>query len=45
MLEDAGFINWNRETHQVTKGPEFHQLRPVLELLHHHQDELPDGWI
>lgn len=44
-LQDYGFIDWNRETHEVTKGPNFDQIRPLLELLDNHGDELPPGWL
>ena len=44
-LEDYGFIEWNRDEHVVVKGPKFDEVRPFLELLVDHQDELPDGWL
>lgn len=44
-LEAAGFIKWNREDHEVVKGPKFDEIRPLLELIHAHQDELPEGWM
>ena len=44
-LEAAGYITWKEESHEVVKGPKFDELRPVLELIHTHQDELPDGWL
>lgn len=44
-LEEYGFIVWNRETNEVSKGPEFEEIRPLLELLRDHEDELPDGWL
>lgn len=43
-LEEAGFIEWNRDTHEVVKGPEFDEIRPLLELMQDHADELPDDW-
>ncbi len=45
LLEDYGFINWDRERHEVTKGPNFGEIRPVLEMMVKHQDELPDDWL
>ncbi|WP_435075565.1 DUF7344 domain-containing protein [Halorubrum sp. HHNYT27] len=42
-MEDAGFIRWNREMNEVRKGPRFDEIRPLLELIHNHSDELPDG--
>lgn len=44
-LEQHDFITWNRQTHEVTHGPRFDEIRPLLELLHEHRDELPDGWV
>ena len=44
-LEAAGFIRWDRENHEVVKGPKFDEIRPLLELIHNHRDELPDGWL
>jgi predicted transcriptional regulator len=44
-LEEYGFIEWERESHEVRKGPKFGEIRPVLELLADHEEELPDGWL
>ena len=44
-LEDKGFIEWDREANIVQKGPRFEEIQPLLELMHNHADELPDGWL
>lgn len=44
-LEDYGFIRWDRETHHVTRGPQFGEIKPLLTILHDHADELPDDWL
>ncbi|WP_246310395.1 DUF7344 domain-containing protein [Halorarum halophilum] len=44
-LADYGFIEWDSESHQVTKGPNFDEIRPLLELLDGHEDELPTDWL
>lgn len=44
-LADYGFIEWDRDTHKVGKGPNFDEIRPLLELLDDHADELPDDWL
>lgn len=44
QLVRAGFIEWNREFDTVTRGPNFDQVRPLITLIHEHQDELPDDW-
>lgn len=44
-LEEYGFIDWDRRTHEVAKGPHFDEIRPLLELLADHDDELPADWL
>jgi len=44
-LADYEFIEWNKDTHEVTKGPKFDEIRPLLELLATHEDELPADWL
>lgn len=43
-LAEAEFINWNRETDTITRGPRFEEIRPLLKLMDDHQDELPENW-
>lgn len=43
-LDDAGFVDWDRESGTVTRGEHFQDLRPLLELMDDHREELPDGW-
>lgn len=43
-LAEAGFINWDRESGTITRGPNFEQIRPLITLIHEHQDELPTDW-
>ena len=44
-LEEEGYIRWKRDSHEVVKGPKCDEIRPLLELISNHRDELPDGWI
>ena len=44
-LVEYGFIEWDEESHEVMKGPKFDEIRPLLELLDDHEDELPDDWL
>jgi predicted transcriptional regulator len=44
-LADYGFIEWDEDTHEVAKGPKFDDIRPLLELLDEHGDELPADWL
>ncbi len=43
-LEEAGYIEWNRETGDISKGHRFDEIEPVLELIENHADELPPDW-
>ncbi|MDS0221987.1 hypothetical protein NDI54_11580 [Haloarcula sp. S1AR25-5A] len=38
-LAEMGFIDWDRETHRVTRGPEYERLRPLLDFLYEHRDD------
>ena len=44
-MVEYGLIEWDRETHEVSKGDNFDKIRPLLELLDDHQDELPNDWL
>ncbi|WP_348611027.1 ArsR family transcriptional regulator [Halobaculum rarum] len=44
-LEGYGFITRNRDTNDISKGPNFEEIRSLLEMLAAHEDELPDGWL
>lgn len=44
-LVDFGLIEWDRENHEVSKGPNFVEIRPMLELLDNNSEELPPGWL
>lgn len=44
-LDEMGFISWDRETGKIVKGPQFDEIRPLLEMLRRHDDALPDGWL
>ena len=44
QLDEAGFIDWDRETGRITRGEDFEEIRPLLELMDNHRAELPDGW-
>ncbi|WP_254837564.1 DUF7344 domain-containing protein [Natronomonas marina] len=43
-LAEAGFIDWNRDSGVITRGPRFEEIEPLLRLMSDHEDELPDGW-
>lgn len=44
-LEEMGFITWDRETNEISKGPDWVEIEPLLSLIEDHQEELPDGWL
>lgn len=43
-LADAGYVDWDGDVDTVRPGSNFEEVAPVLQLLHHHRDELPPGW-
>lgn len=44
-LEEMGYITWDRTTNEISKGPKWDEIGPLLNLINTHQDELPDGWL
>lgn len=40
-LEHAGFIRWQEAAGTVEEGPQFEEIRPILERLDEHPDEHP----
>lgn len=44
-LESKGFIDYDREDHTVSKGPDHEEIEPLIQLIDEHKDELPDDWL
>lgn len=44
-LADMGFIEWNRQSGTVSKGPNWEEIASLLQLIYEHPDELPDEWL
>jgi len=44
-LADAGFVDWDQERQVVTRGPRFHEIAPLVDLMVAHQEELPADWL
>ena len=44
-LAEMGFIEWDRATGEISKGPDWEAIAPIVQLLHEHREELPDGWL
>lgn len=43
-LEKAGYIEWDPTTGEISKGPRFDEIKPFLDLIQDHADELPADW-
>lgn len=43
-LDEAGFIEWERETGTITRGEKFEVVRSLLELMDDNEAELPGDW-
>jgi hypothetical protein len=44
-LAAAGYIRWNDQTHEISRGPRFREIEPFIDLLQTHSEQLPDGWV
>ncbi len=44
-LEAMDFISWDRETNEISKGPDWDEIEPLITLIDDRRDELPDGWL
>ncbi|WP_277543159.1 transcriptional regulator [Haloarcula laminariae] len=45
MLEEAGYIEWEQESHTIRRGPNWGEIGPLIELMNNHRDELPEDWL
>ncbi len=45
LLEEMGYIQWDRDSNQIRKGPNWEDIEPLLTLIHDHRGELPDDWL
>lgn len=43
-LEESGLVRWNRSRREITTGPNFEDIRPLLELLDENEERLPGAW-
>ncbi|WP_324666185.1 hypothetical protein [Haloarcula sediminis] len=43
-LEEMDSISWNQTTNELSKGPQWDEIAPILTLMYDNQDELPDRW-
>lgn len=42
---DMGFIDWDRESGELSTGPNWNEIATLLRLMQEHRDELPDEWL
>ncbi|MEF8785720.1 MAG: hypothetical protein V5A45_07270 [Haloarculaceae archaeon] len=42
-LADMGFIEWDRESGDLSKGPNWEEITPLLNLIQNDQGELSEG--
>lgn len=43
-LDEASYIDWNNAANTIRRGSRFEEIRPFLELLNDHQNEIPGNW-
>lgn len=43
-LDSSGYIDWNQDTGEISKGPRFEEVEPLLDLIETHAEELPSEW-
>lgn len=43
-LEASGYIRRDEATSEVAKGPNFDEIRPLLEFIRDRRDERPEAW-
>lgn len=44
-LEELEYISWDREAGTISKGPEWAEIVPFVQLLHDHSDGLSVEWL
>lgn len=44
-LEGYGYIRVDEHTGQISKGPNWEEIAPLLRLLRTHEDDLPPDWL
>lgn len=42
LLEDAKLIQWDRDTHSITRGSNYEELKPLIEILEAQQPVVSD---
>ena len=42
-LEEFGYITWEPDSRSFSQGERWSEIKPVLQLLHEHREQLPNG--
>jgi hypothetical protein len=43
-LDEADYIEWDRDSGMISEGPRDDEIKPLLDLIENHADELPPDW-
>lgn len=43
-LDGAEYVDWDRDSGTIRRGPRFDDVAPLIELLYDHRAELPAEW-
>ena len=43
-LEERGYITWDRDADEISHGPNYEEIEPLVTLMGDHEDELPADW-
>ena len=44
-LDDGGYIEWDRDSNSIRRGPAFDDVESLLRLMDDNQDELLEEWL
>ena len=44
MLDDMGIIDWDQDDNEISKGPDWEEFEPLLQLIVENKERLPGEW-
>ena len=44
-LAEMGIVRWDQDAEELSKGPEWDGIEPLLRWMAENRDELPEGWL
>lgn len=44
-MDELGLISWDSDARTVGQGPQYDEIRPVVELFEDQQEDFPGGWV